>query len=189
MRSLVTSIFLYACESWTLTAELQRRIQAIEMRCYRNILRISHKDHVTNEDAARLILRAPRDQHLSYSNFTGSRFLNGSNTKLPACFTTQSLVPPRLNCRNYCNFTTLPALSVLHRTHACSNSNLSTAKLKVFALSPTYVLTSGTISPKTSETNSRHFSFLSISLSNTALRPNSLHIVCVCVCVCVCGVS
>ena len=29
VRSLVTSIFLYACESWTLTAELQRRIQAI----------------------------------------------------------------------------------------------------------------------------------------------------------------
>ena len=40
MRSLVTSIFLYACESWTLTAELQRRIQAIEMRCYRKILHI-----------------------------------------------------------------------------------------------------------------------------------------------------
>ena len=34
MRSLVTSIFLYACESWTLTAELQRRIQAMEMKCY-----------------------------------------------------------------------------------------------------------------------------------------------------------
>ena len=28
MRSLVTFIFLYAYESWTLTAELQRRIQA-----------------------------------------------------------------------------------------------------------------------------------------------------------------
>ena len=40
MRSLVTSIFLYACESWTLTAELQRRIQAMEMRCYRKILHI-----------------------------------------------------------------------------------------------------------------------------------------------------
>ena len=50
MRSLVTSIFLYACESWTLTAELQRRIRAIEMRCYRNTLRISYKDHVTNEE-------------------------------------------------------------------------------------------------------------------------------------------
>ena len=35
MCSLVTSIFLYACESWTLKAELQRKIQAIEMRCYR----------------------------------------------------------------------------------------------------------------------------------------------------------
>ena len=40
MCSLVTSIFLYACESWTLTAELLRRIQAMEMRCYRKILRI-----------------------------------------------------------------------------------------------------------------------------------------------------
>ena len=40
--SLVTSIFLYACESWTFTAELQRRIQAMEMRCYRKILRIEH---------------------------------------------------------------------------------------------------------------------------------------------------
>ena len=49
MRSLVTSIFLYACESWILTAELRRIIQAMEMRCYRKILRISYKDHVTTE--------------------------------------------------------------------------------------------------------------------------------------------
>ena len=51
MCSLVKSILLYACESWTLTAELQRRIQAMEMRCYRKILHISYKDHVTNEEA------------------------------------------------------------------------------------------------------------------------------------------
>ena len=50
MRSLVTSIFLYACESWTLTAELQRGIQAMEMRCYRKILCISYKGHATNEE-------------------------------------------------------------------------------------------------------------------------------------------
>ena len=50
MRSLVTSIFLYACESWTLTAELQRRIQAMEMRCYRKIPHISYKDIVTDEE-------------------------------------------------------------------------------------------------------------------------------------------
>ena len=34
----------------TLTAELQRRIQAMEMRCHRKILHISYKDHVTNEE-------------------------------------------------------------------------------------------------------------------------------------------
>ena len=50
MRFLVTCIFVYACESWILTAELQRRIQAMEMKCYRKILRISYKDHVTNEE-------------------------------------------------------------------------------------------------------------------------------------------
>ena len=52
MRFLVASIFLYACESWTFTAELQRRIQAMEMRCYRKVLRISYKDHVTNEEGS-----------------------------------------------------------------------------------------------------------------------------------------
>ena len=58
MRSLVTSIFLYTCESWTLTAKLQRRIQAMEMRCYRKILHISYKDHVTNEEVLAKIQQA-----------------------------------------------------------------------------------------------------------------------------------
>ena len=58
MRSLVTSIFLYACESWTFKAELQRRIQAMEMRCHRKILRISYKDHVTNEKVRAKIQQA-----------------------------------------------------------------------------------------------------------------------------------
>ena len=39
-----------SCESWILTAELQRRIKVMEMRCYRKILPISYKDHVTNEE-------------------------------------------------------------------------------------------------------------------------------------------
>ena len=58
MRSLVTSIFLYACESWTLTAELQRRIQAMEMKYYRKILRISYKHHVTNKEVRAKIQQA-----------------------------------------------------------------------------------------------------------------------------------
>ena len=58
MHSLNTSIFLYACESWTLTAELKRRIQAMEMRCYRKILHISYKNHVTNEEVRAKIQQA-----------------------------------------------------------------------------------------------------------------------------------
>ena len=58
MHSLVTSICLYACESLTLTTELQRRIQAMEMRRYRSILRISYKDHVTNEEVRAKIQQA-----------------------------------------------------------------------------------------------------------------------------------
>ena len=47
-----------ACESWILTAELQRRIQAMEMRCCRKILRISYKDNVTNEEVRTKIQQA-----------------------------------------------------------------------------------------------------------------------------------
>ena len=54
----VTSIFPYVCESWTLPAELQRRIQAMEMRCYRKILRIAYNDHVTNEEVRAKIQQA-----------------------------------------------------------------------------------------------------------------------------------
>ena len=53
-------LFLYACEPWTLTAELQTRIQAKEMRCYRKILCISYKDHVTSEEVCAKIQQAIR---------------------------------------------------------------------------------------------------------------------------------
>ena len=44
MRSLVTSIFLYDCESWTLTAELQRR-------------NTSHGNEILPQDTTHLIQR------------------------------------------------------------------------------------------------------------------------------------
>ena len=47
-----------SCKSKTFTAELQRRIQAMEMRCYRKILRISYKDYATNEEARAKIQQA-----------------------------------------------------------------------------------------------------------------------------------
>ena len=50
MRSLFIFIFLYGCELWALTAELEKRTQAFEMRYCRRLLSISYKDNVTNED-------------------------------------------------------------------------------------------------------------------------------------------
>ena len=59
MHSLVTSIFLNACDSWTRTAELQRRVQAMEMRCCCcKILCTSYKDHVTNKEVHAKIQQA-----------------------------------------------------------------------------------------------------------------------------------
>ena len=60
MRSLVISIFLFARDSLTLTvtAELDKRTQAFEMRCYRRLLNIWYKDHVTNEEVRRKIQAA-----------------------------------------------------------------------------------------------------------------------------------
>ncbi|MEW8548147.1 MAG: hypothetical protein AB2693_31985, partial [Candidatus Thiodiazotropha sp.] len=55
IRSLVISIFLYACESWTLNAEQEKRTQAFEMKCYRRLLNMSYRDHVTNEEVRRKI--------------------------------------------------------------------------------------------------------------------------------------
>ena len=58
MRTLILSTFLYACESWTLTAEIERRIQALEMKCHRRLLNIFYKDHVTNEEVRNRIQNA-----------------------------------------------------------------------------------------------------------------------------------
>ena len=46
--------------------ELQRRIQAMEMRCYGKILHISYKDYVTNEEVHAKIQYAigPHEDHL-----------------------------------------------------------------------------------------------------------------------------
>ena len=67
MRTLILSIFLYACENRTLTAEIERWIQALEMRCYRRLLNISYKDHVTNEEVRNRIQNAigVHDDHLT----------------------------------------------------------------------------------------------------------------------------
>ena len=61
MRSLVISIFLYAYETWTLIAELERKIQATEMRCFRRLQGISYRDHVENEEVRNTIRHVIED--------------------------------------------------------------------------------------------------------------------------------
>ena len=56
-----------------LTAKLQKRIQAVEMRCYRKILRISYKNHVTSEEIRAKIQQAigPHEDLLTIVNCSG----------------------------------------------------------------------------------------------------------------------
>ena len=36
--------------NWTITVDIARRIQALEMRCFRKLIGISYRDHITNEE-------------------------------------------------------------------------------------------------------------------------------------------
>ncbi|MCP4273806.1 MAG: hypothetical protein GY781_17930 [Gammaproteobacteria bacterium] len=49
LRSMVISIFLYACESWTLDSYLEKRVSSFEMRCLRKLLNIDYKQRISNE--------------------------------------------------------------------------------------------------------------------------------------------
>ena len=48
-RALVKTIVLYRCETWTLLAVTENKLQAFENKCMRKILRISYMEHKTNQ--------------------------------------------------------------------------------------------------------------------------------------------
>ena len=48
-KSHVLSILIYGCNSWTLKADLDRRIQAFENKCYRKMLGVSYKENKAKE--------------------------------------------------------------------------------------------------------------------------------------------
>ena len=56
MRTLILSTFLYACESWTLTRNREK--DPSPLKCYRKLLNIFYKDHVTNEEVRNRIQNA-----------------------------------------------------------------------------------------------------------------------------------
>ena len=64
---MVVSILLYGCETWTLLADDERRIQALETRCLRKLLRISHREDKTSDCVQSLVksLVGPREPLLA----------------------------------------------------------------------------------------------------------------------------
>nr|XP_014349402.1 PREDICTED: uncharacterized protein LOC106705179 [Latimeria chalumnae] len=50
LHALVLSSFLYGCETWTLTVNIEMKIEAMEMRCYRRLLCIPYIEHTTNDE-------------------------------------------------------------------------------------------------------------------------------------------
>ena len=48
-KSLVNSILLYGCETWTLLADSEKKIQAFEAECLRKRPRTSYLEHKTND--------------------------------------------------------------------------------------------------------------------------------------------
>ncbi|KAG1682135.1 Calcium-activated chloride channel regulator 4A [Nymphon striatum] len=49
MRAIVESTLLYACESWTVSKNMEQKLRAFEMKTYRSMLGISWKEKKTNE--------------------------------------------------------------------------------------------------------------------------------------------
>ena len=60
MNSLVTLIFLYACEIWTLTLELETRIRTFESKNFRKLLGVTYKDSIINDEIRTRISQAGR---------------------------------------------------------------------------------------------------------------------------------
>src|SRR5688572_11833559 len=50
LNSYVFSIASYGCESWTWNKKMRQKVDALEMWCYRKILKINFRDRIRNKD-------------------------------------------------------------------------------------------------------------------------------------------
>jgi hypothetical protein len=55
VKALIWSVALYGSETWTMTAEEVRRLEAFEMWIWRRMCKISWMDHITNEEVLRRV--------------------------------------------------------------------------------------------------------------------------------------
>ena len=54
-KSLVVSVLLYGCETWTLLADTEGRIQTFKTKCLRKLLHNSYREHKTNDYVRNLV--------------------------------------------------------------------------------------------------------------------------------------
>ena len=72
IKSYVWSTLLYGCESWNMSKEMERRIEAAEMWFFRRMLKISWTERVTNEavlqraGACRELMKTIRQRQLRF---------------------------------------------------------------------------------------------------------------------------
>ena len=64
MNSLVTSIVIYVCETWTLTVEIETRITTFETKNFQKLLGVTYKDRITNDEIRNRISQAGRHTDL-----------------------------------------------------------------------------------------------------------------------------
>ena len=72
IRAYIWSTLMYGCESWTISKEMERRIEAAEMWFFRRMLKISWTDRVSNEEvlnragAKREIMKMVRQRQMRF---------------------------------------------------------------------------------------------------------------------------
>ena len=72
LKCYIRPILLYGSECWTISTKMRERLDAAEMWFYRRILRISYKQHVTNErvlermSAERELVKTIRAQQMKF---------------------------------------------------------------------------------------------------------------------------
>ena len=72
IKAYVWSTLTYGCEAWTINKEMERRIEAMEMWCYRRMLKIAWTERVSNEQvliragAKREMMRMIRQRQLRF---------------------------------------------------------------------------------------------------------------------------
>uniref|UniRef100_A0A914VG25 Reverse transcriptase domain-containing protein n=1 Tax=Plectus sambesii TaxID=2011161 RepID=A0A914VG25_9BILA len=68
-NSIVIPTAVYACETWKMSAGIVRKLNVFQQRCLRQILRITYRDRVPNEEVHRRTLTCPLAETVAERRF------------------------------------------------------------------------------------------------------------------------